>query len=364
MTTISTAFPTGASATSFGRSRRVLDRLAVEFDDEVADLHVGALARPTLVDGRDERAALLAKAERLGDRVVDALHPNAEPAPSRLAELLQLLDHRRHGVRGRREADADRIAGGGEDRRVDPNDLAVHVEHRAAGIAFVDGCVRLDVIVVGTLVDVAVTRRDDALRHRAAETEGIADREHPIADARLVAVAEFDGLQRLLGLHAQHRNVDLRVLADDLRLELLPVREVHGDLVGVGDHMIVGDDDPRRVDDEAGAHRAVAFLRGLGQARIELLLAPQEFVEILVERRRVRVRLRNLAALRLDDFRGNVHDGVRDFRREVGERFGASRRGRRERERKEEQRRGKGGLRRKSIQGCLLGAGRVRIPQG
>src|SRR5208283_860364 len=145
------------------------------FDDEVAELHVCALAGPALVDGRDERAALLAEAERLGDRVVDALYANAEPSPSRLAELLQLLDHRRDGVRGRREANADRIAGGREDRRVDADDLAVHVEHGAAGIAFVDRRVGLDVAVVGSLVDVAVARRDDARRHRAAEPEGIAD---------------------------------------------------------------------------------------------------------------------------------------------------------------------------------------------
>ena len=52
-----------------------------------------------------------------------------------------------------------------------PIDLAVHVEQRAAGIAAVDRGVGLDEVVVGPGIDVAVARRDDAERHRAAEAE-------------------------------------------------------------------------------------------------------------------------------------------------------------------------------------------------
>ena len=63
------------------------------------------------------------------------------------------------------------------------------------------------------------------------------------------------GDRQVLGraLELEHRHVETRVLADDLRLELAVVREL--DLHGVGavDHVGVGDDVALRVDDEARA---------------------------------------------------------------------------------------------------------------
>ena len=80
--------------------------------------------------------------------------------------------------------DADRAAGRREDRGVDADHVAVDVEGRAAGIALVHRRVDLDEVVIGAGADVAAARRDDAGRHGAAEAERIADREHPVADAR------------------------------------------------------------------------------------------------------------------------------------------------------------------------------------
>ena len=141
------------------------------------------------------------------------------------------------------EADADRAAGGRKDRRIDADHLAVHIEQRAAGIALIDRRVGLEIIVVGAGIDIAVARRDDAGRHRAAETERIADRDDPVADAHLVAVAEFRGLQRLVRLHAQHCDVDFRIGADHLGFQLLAIGEDDRHVIGVGDDVIVGDDD-------------------------------------------------------------------------------------------------------------------------
>src|SRR5262249_58858766 len=81
--------------------------------------------------------------------------------------------------------------GGGEDGGIDPDDVAVDVEGRAAGIAFIDRRIDLNEVVVGTRPNVATTGRDDTGRHRAAEAERIADREHPVADARSL-VREVD----------------------------------------------------------------------------------------------------------------------------------------------------------------------------
>ena len=64
----------------------------------------------------------------------------------------------------------------------------------------------------------------------------------------LVGVAELHRLQRLGRLHLQHREIGLRVAADHLGLQPRAVVEDDGDLVGVGDDVVVGDDD-------AGRHR-------------------------------------------------------------------------------------------------------------
>ena len=117
-----------------------------------------------------------------------------------MAEMRSCVDHRPRQIRRDGEADADRAARRRVDRRVDADHLAVHVEHRAAGIAAVDRGVGLDEVVIGAGIDVARARREDARGHRAAQAERVADSEHPVADAGLVAVAEFDRGQRLVGL--------------------------------------------------------------------------------------------------------------------------------------------------------------------
>ena len=65
-----------------------------------------------------------------------------------------------------------------------PMHIAVDVEGRTAGVAFVHRRVDLDEVVVGTGADVATARRNDAGRHGAAKAERIADRQDPVADAR------------------------------------------------------------------------------------------------------------------------------------------------------------------------------------
>ena len=64
----------------------------------------------------------------------------------------------------------------------DPDDVAIHVECRAARIARVDGSIDLQEVVIGSSANVASARGHDARRHGAAEAERIADCEHPVAD--------------------------------------------------------------------------------------------------------------------------------------------------------------------------------------
>ena len=104
--------------------------------------------------------------------------------------------------------------------------------------------------------------RDDAHGDGVAQVERVADRHHPVAGLHLVGIAELGFLQRR-GRHLgqlNERAVGQRVAADDLgRVEMLVrirhvgAEEADLDLVGVLDDVIVGEDEARLVDDEAGA---------------------------------------------------------------------------------------------------------------
>ena len=271
---------------------RLLDVLAVEFDHDVAGLDAGRLRRALVLDAGDQRAARGLDVEAFGDLVGDLLDADAEPAAAQLAELPQRIDHADHGLRRHRKADADRAARGRDDQRVDADHLAVEVEQRAAGIAAVDGGVGLDVAVIGTGIDVAVARRDDAGGDGAAEAERIADRDHPFAEPQLVGIAELHRDQRLRRrLELQHRQIGLLVDADQLGLDLGAVVHDDVDLVGIGDDVIVGHDDARGVDDEAGAERVGlarlhrALVAALGSAARTAAAVLEEVVEEFLERR-------------------------------------------------------------------------------
>ena len=94
--------------------------------------------------------------------------------------------------------------------------LAVHVEDRAAGVAWIDRRIELQEVVERTRAKIAATRRDDAGGDRPAETERIAGGQHPVAHLDLAGIAERDGGQRAGRLHLDQRHVGQFVGADDL----------------------------------------------------------------------------------------------------------------------------------------------------
>ena len=119
------------------------------------------------------------------------------------------------------------------------------VEGRTAGIALVHGRVDLDEVVIGTVADVAAAGRDDAGGHGAAEAERIADREHPVADARL-AVRKLGEREVGAALDLDQREIGARIGADHLGRVGLAVVGGDLDLVGAVDHVVVGHGISRR----------------------------------------------------------------------------------------------------------------------
>ena len=200
--------------------------------------------------------------------------------------LLQLRHDHLDQRRGHGEGDADIAATGREDRGVHADDLAIQVEGRTARIAAVHRRVDLQV-VVGTRADVAVMGRDDAGCHRAAEAERIADGEHPVTDAG-VLVGEVDERKLLaVRLDLDQGHVRTGIGADQRGRELVAVLHRHRDVLGVLDHVIVGDHEAVRRDEET---------RPLRQRRVGLLgsaaattataigLALAEMLEEIIER--------------------------------------------------------------------------------
>ena len=211
---------------------------------------------------------------------------HADPAARHRALVLELGHDCLHGIGGNRECDADRAARRRVDRRIDADHITVDIEGRAAGIAFVHRGIDLDEVIIGAGADVAATRRDDAGRHRAAEAERIADRDHPIADARglvrqrhmreVGAPVDLDQRDIGLGIGADHlggvgRNLD--------RLRMI-------DHVIIGHRIAIGGDEEAR----ALAHAEVAATRAaLARATI-LIVRHAEALEEALHRRAGRER--------------------------------------------------------------------------
>ena len=90
-----------------------------------------------------------------------------------------------------READPDVALRCRDDLRIDPDKLSVQVDERAAGVPLVDGRVGLEEVLVAAVANRrSALRADDAHRHRLADAERIANRQHDVADLHLVGVTQ------------------------------------------------------------------------------------------------------------------------------------------------------------------------------
>jgi hypothetical protein len=167
-----------------------------------------------------------------------------------------------------REPDVLRVAADGG---VDADHLSVRVEQGPARVARVDRRVRLyqvgqqHVAVRG--LEVPVHGRDDPGAHAVAEPHRVADGDDRLADHQVAAVAQGQGLERPVALDLQHRQVGLRVAADQVRVELPPVGQLHLDLAGTVDNVVIGDEVAVLVDEEAAAQRVGRHAHDVAQLR-------------------------------------------------------------------------------------------------
>ena len=179
-----------------------------------------------------------------------------------------------------------------------------------ARIALVHRRVDLDEVIIGAGADVAAARRDDAGGDGAAEAERIADREHPIADARRLIGQLHIGERPVLDL--DQREIGARIGADHLGFVGLAVVGGHGDAFGFFDHVVVSHRIAVGGNEKAGSLAsddvmAVAF----GQAvRIARHVGHAEPAEEIAQARR------NVIAAKTGGLRSAVDlDAHRDHRR-------------------------------------------------
>ena len=112
-----------------------------------------------------------------------------------------------------------------------------------------------------------------------------------------------------LGIDAQHRQVGPLVIGDDRGVELAPVAEHDGDLLGAVDHMLVGDDQAIGADDDAGAERVLHPLPRPAETGI---VAEELLEERIVEHRRGRLCLHHPAGVDVDHRRRGLLDDGRE----------------------------------------------------
>ena len=138
------------------QGRHVLHLLPIESKDDVAVADFRLIRRAAIVHAGDHRAGDVLQADAFSDILRYLLDANAEPAADRVPDIAQLRHDGLHHLGRDGEPDAHRSAGAGVDRGVHADDLAVHVEQRAARVTLVDGGVGLDEVVVRALVYVTI----------------------------------------------------------------------------------------------------------------------------------------------------------------------------------------------------------------
>ena len=90
------------------------------------------------------------------------------------------------------------------DGGIDTDNFAVQIEQRAARVAGIDRCVRLNEIFVAREIDILpADPADYAERDRPIESERIPHGEHPLADTHGRRIPEFGAREGMIGGHLE-----------------------------------------------------------------------------------------------------------------------------------------------------------------
>ncbi len=153
----------------------------------------------------------------------------------------------------------------------------------SAGVAAVHRRVDLQEVVVGAGADIAAAGGHDAGGDGAAEAERIADREHPVTDARYGGGELHPREIATAALDLEERHVGARIAADHLGGVGPAVVGGDVDLGRALDHVVVGDDVAVGGDEEA---RALAGRAPIARTLAHAGLVAEEAAHELLDLRR------------------------------------------------------------------------------
>ena len=128
-----------------GQQRQAVHRLAVDADDDVGDAQAGEIGGPAGQQVRDDHAPVLPELKSTREVGRDRLQVGADLTLMELAKRAQLVIRDVHD-RARNAQNRDpRCRPTGNDVGIDPDQLAVDVDERAAAVAVIDRRVGLDI---------------------------------------------------------------------------------------------------------------------------------------------------------------------------------------------------------------------------
>ena len=157
----------------------------------------------------------------------------------------ELADCRGRVVHRDRETEPDVSAGGRCDPGVDPHHLPLDVHEGAAGVALIDCRVRLDVIRVCRHVtrgSMPAERAHDPHGDRGFKSQRVSNRQHDVSHLESVGISELRHLHGIRAREGDKSDILPRVGANHLGLEDFLVIQAHADVVGIFDHVVVGQD--------------------------------------------------------------------------------------------------------------------------
>ena len=254
--------------------------IVAQLGNDIALLDASLGGRTILNDARHIRAAIGAQLVGAGVERVDARKRGAHVRMHRrlavddlVGNVLGIVDRN-----GKTHARAGaRIA---LDERVDTHELAIVVDERAAGVAWVDGGIGLNHVGVDGVTAGrahgrgAIQRRHNARGDRLLVAERRADRHDPLAHVELGGVADLDrGELGSIGvLELDDGQVARGIVAHELGLVGGAVIHGHHVLVIAIDHMVVGEDVALGIEHNARTDAARA-VRLVGRLRKRAILA-------------------------------------------------------------------------------------------
>jgi len=226
--------------------------------DDIAGEQSRFTGGAAFADGGDDKLPVIGFADRLADNPVRSLL-EALGTHQAGSDVEGLID--RDGKTNALSADAD-----GD---IEADHLAIDIQQRPSGVAWVDAGVALNEVVVFLLVanlHVAVQGADDPAGHRVLVAIGVADGDHLLALHQVARGPEMDRRQRLLRVKLDDSEIGLRVVRNQARDGRSFVGQRDLNVADAFDHMIVCEDVAAGIDDDSRTH-AVHLPHGVGCAK-------------------------------------------------------------------------------------------------